>query len=564
MFENPAPHRFHPIHAHSVITKTGKISVAVQATSGNNFLGMASIRDRLVEAGKAGGAAAMRVDGALRELCDRAGPGTVLPLADVAGAVPAEDSVELGGAGGPILTLADIRQACPEELSAITDLVRRAVEGRGPWEVEGPHYVVLAGGACRLPPVREAVVAALSSMSRPAWDTKLVQLSAEQATVQVAKGNAFIAAAKRASPLVPAKFKLVNFVDRTTNDLRIKVNGPAGPILALVMPSGTPVGEDYPSTDELQSNLNLESYVNARPVTINPACLDQRTGTCANRAAGRGCSCKCNMEYTFYEVNSPEVEGKTPCGSLQLLVSIPMLQWFNPGPPCLAAPMHMLKHLFQARMLVSGMVHINVYMVVGEEPDHRRILRLATTGTFSLASQSHAAGGGMGEEGGDTAAMLLSLLRSSVLDACANLEYNAGLVRQFWCDDAAADRFEALASSSATAAEAPDATFPALQTTVTVLQAQLDASRELMQVPPTKGQAVAGGSGSGSGTEQLGAARLLRSRFGVIFSVRDPRVAELLEERGSMGSGSDNGEDEEEKGGQEQDDNGCKRRRLGY
>ena len=438
----------------SRLSKIGRIKVVVQGTAGNNFLGMASIRDRLVEGMP--GAQGVQVDAALRTLCDRAGAASVLPLDDPAVSSQAEDSCELGGAGGPSLSLADIRQACGEELRAITALVAQAVQGTNGWAAVGPQYVVLAGGACRLPPVREAVVAALRGLAQQAWGTRLVLLSAEQATVQVAKGNAFIASVMRTSPLVPAEFKQVEFVDRTTNDLRLLVNVGNRDCLDVVMPSGTPVEEYYPSIDMLQRDPALVPYHNTMPITLSLLCMDPATGTCANRAAGRSCStCSCDMEYMFYEENTASAEGKRPCGTLQLLASHEMLRAAFPfSTTPLKVPEGMLKLVFQAKMMVSGMASIRVFIVVGIDDDGRRILHLATTGTFSMASQSRWASDADG---------LIDLLRGSVRDACANLEYQAGLVRDFWGDAAAADRFEAVASGCAAAADEPDIEYGALQ-----------------------------------------------------------------------------------------------------
>ena len=83
------------------------------------------------------------------------------------------------------------------------------------------------------------------------------------------------------------------------------------------------------------------------------------------------------------------------------------------------------------------------------------------------------------------------------------------------------------------------------------LDAQLEASRKLMLVPPTRGLIFGSGSGSGSDQQQQqqhpANVLLLRSRFGVIVSERDlPQHPEVSSASASASEGEGEGEGDDE------------------
>ena len=370
-------------HQVSPVTDKGVVHARVKGTSGDNFLGMTTIRDTLVTAyldlvsskgsdvsATARSAAVVAVDTALRRLCDSTGGEmAVLGLLDAVGQqVDAEVDVEVA-ADLPKVTvsLAQIRQSCGAALDAVAKLVAKAIEAPG-WSSTGPHYVVLAGGTCRLLPVREAVVRGIRGLPRAgSWDTKVVVLGADQATTQVAKGNAFIAATLSGIRMDNPLFNEVFFEDRTTTDLRVKVLDVDGrQCLEVVMPSGSPLNEFFPSKGQLETNFQLPEYSNSTNLTISHLCMNHTTGSCRFRAEGKECTrCRGNIFYDFYECNHSKVSEGTVCGKLKLLVSKSMLDNYTGTRGCMGIEANRMTFMFQAQKTSSGLADIRIWLVTG-------------------------------------------------------------------------------------------------------------------------------------------------------------------------------------------------------
>ena len=141
---------------------------------------------------------------------------------------------------------------------------------------------------------------------------------------------------------------------------------------------------------------------------------------------------------------------------------------------------------------------------------------LATTGTFSVSGQARVAA----EEGMD---LMTSQALNSLLDACTNLEYHAGLIKTHWRNEADADRLSAVAKRIAEDAkkvaesdQPPDARCIALQDMLITVTDDLEESRKLMVLAPA---AQAGGSSGAVGLPQevLDAAGEMAAAAGVLY-----------------------------------------------
>ncbi len=361
----------------------------VKGTHGDNMLGMTTLQKSLVDnyeqhsvKRKLTSAEMCTVNsvfaGLLKDLCDpqlaenlprepaRLSLGEVEP-----GNVDVMQDMSQHGLPDISVSYNDIRDCCAADLDKISDLVLRNFNdkaegmsdedwatGMGDWLTKGPDYIVLAGGACQLRPVREAVISGLVSAmmhaknvipGMPDWDTTIVYLNPEQATTQVrgvarnqclcccaamvvqrqacvappttpppplpakvAKGNALVAALSERKQMKDGKTMTAYITSRTNFDLRVIAtipamgNQPEHDRLVPVMHHGSEIGKDYPSLEDLLTNMDIEPFCNSRDLKLSRLCSLTSSGTCKSNLEGKKCErsdCDSCLVFDFYESN---------------------------------------------------------------------------------------------------------------------------------------------------------------------------------------------------------------------------------------------------------------------